>query len=349
MAAEVTQIVSLRDGLQSGIADLLKAEDMSCAPTMDGLVHAIVALARYREEGVALFPQVFICDDAKELASIIQAQDLICIGEGPREGATVEHVLKRCAPLARQNWAVYIERGEKSFSYGVFRTSSQPLAVRPAEALVSTAGNPPSHAVMAYQIGPDVVEVLASCGRRLHVHFSAARWTEPSPRQAVNDLADAITADLSPEIRVDARRFLFKSLAGALRTSHGTIVAVTKEFAEPVQKLFADCSPLKPVLDLGSRIQDYKASPGGEELAALTSSADLLEGVLGSDGVTVFSTDSKVLAYRAFIIPEGSAADQVAGGARLRTYKSLCKAVGSSLVAVFYQSHDGENGFFRGP
>lgn len=347
--AEGTQIISLRDGLQSGVTDLLKAEGMSCTPTMEGLVQAIVALSKYHEEGVALFPELFISDDAKQLASIVQAQDLICVGKGPREAATVEQALKRCAPLARDGWAVYIERLEGGFAYGVLRTSSHPLALNSAEALISTGGNQILHAVMASQIGPEVVELLASCGRRIHVHFSAARWTEPSPRRAVYDLAEALTADVNAAVKSDTCRFLSKTVATALRSSHGTIVAVTKGFDEPVRKLFADCSALEPPIDVAQRVMDYKATKGPEELTALTASATLIQGLLASDGITVFSSDAKVLAYRAFIAPDTSATEQPAGGARLRTYKTLCKAVADAqLVAVFYQSHDGKNGLSRG-
>jgi len=84
------KVISFRADLQSEIADILKVEDMACPATMEGLLHVCVALSRYREEGLPLFPEVFICDDAKQVASLIQAQDLIRIGRGPREAATLE-------------------------------------------------------------------------------------------------------------------------------------------------------------------------------------------------------------------------------------------------------------------
>jgi hypothetical protein len=55
--------ISLRKPLRGAVDGLLDAEAMACLNTQDGLVSIIDALARYREEGRELFPEVYLIDD----------------------------------------------------------------------------------------------------------------------------------------------------------------------------------------------------------------------------------------------------------------------------------------------
>jgi len=161
------------------------------------------------------------------------------------------------------------------------------------------------------------------------------------------DLADAITKDITDaEHREGTRRFLRRALGAALQTGHGTIIAVIKSLGPSLKELFADSVPLSPPLDVAGRVKDYMANPGAEELSALGSASTLIAGILQTDGITVFTTNGNVLAYRVFV--SAGHVKKVAGGARVRTFKTLCDAVGAELAAVFYQSHDGNSEFFGG-
>ena len=84
---------------------------------------------------------------------------------------------------------------------------------------------------------------------------------------------------------------------------------------------------------VAQRVRDYLANPGAEESSALGSAATLMGGILQTDGITVFSTTGKILSYRVFV--SAGQVKQVAGGARLRTFRTLCDVVGAELVAVF--------------
>lgn len=64
--------------------------------------------------------------------------------------------------------------------------------------------------------------------------------------------------------------------------------------------------------------------------------------MIGSDGITVFSTKGKLLAYNCFIKSANQVNGKpVVGGARTRAYEALVKKIGNGIDAVFVQSQDG--------
>lgn len=105
-----TKTVSFRTQLKGTLSDFLKKEDMCCPQTEDGLLELVVALSHYTEEGHPLFPQVVLCDNLDTTLSLLQGSDALTIGLGPRDQSTISFALKRCAPLARGGWVIYIQR-----------------------------------------------------------------------------------------------------------------------------------------------------------------------------------------------------------------------------------------------
>ena len=126
---------SFRSLLTGAVADFLGDIGMSCTDTQAALAGLIVALESYREEGAPLFPQVFFCDSLDQTVRALQAREPIAIGSGPRSVDTVKRALKKCAPLARAGWAIYVQRGLGVFDYGVLRSTNFALAPSPLEAL----------------------------------------------------------------------------------------------------------------------------------------------------------------------------------------------------------------------
>src|SRR6266403_2586292 len=125
--------ISFRRELTGALIDFLRDEGMACQDTAESLVELVVALSMYQAEGEPLYPQVFVADDLDGMVRLLQAREVIPIGEGPRSGATLRHALKLCAPLAHGGWAVYVQRAPGRFSYGVFRVASLPLSVDPTD------------------------------------------------------------------------------------------------------------------------------------------------------------------------------------------------------------------------
>jgi hypothetical protein len=112
------------------------------------------------------------------------------------------------------------------------------------------------------------------------------------------------------------------------------LIAVVK--GRTVPAWLKDCVVLEPPLDICTEVvavkDDAKAIP---DLDALS---DLVCGMFCSDGIVIFDTRARVLAYNAFIRAKVT---DVEGGARKRAYQALCLKKGKGLVAVFFQSQDG--------
>lgn len=60
--------------------------------------------------------------------------------------------------------------------------------------------------------------------------------------------------------------------------------------------------------------------------------------MLCCDGIVVFDTQARVVAYNGFIKLKAS---NIVRGARPRAYHALCEKVGKGLKADFFQSQDG--------
>src|SRR4051794_29802282 len=125
MAPKSPRSLSFRDLLTGVVSDFLRDEEMACLETTEGLVELVVALADYRQEGTALYPEIYFCDDLRQMLSLVGASDSFQIGSGPRSAATLRRGLKRCAPLAQGGWCIYVVRSNHEFTYGVFCGSNQ--------------------------------------------------------------------------------------------------------------------------------------------------------------------------------------------------------------------------------
>lgn len=125
-----------------------------------------VALAGYREEEQLLYPVVFLCADSTALAA--EGQRLV-LGEG-NNPPEVMRALKKCAPLCRGGWAMFLELGPERWVHGIFRSRTLCFTPNP-----SAGGRFVQPGTLAYvrSLAPDVVELGGPNGRT-HVHLSAS-------------------------------------------------------------------------------------------------------------------------------------------------------------------------------
>ena len=149
--ASTLTTLSLRRQLNEAVGAFLERERMTCPKTHEGLITLINALGHYTEEGKALFPVVFIFDSLREILQVLPESEAVEIGEDIKHPATMAKALKKCAPLARRGWEVYIERRPKKFGYGLFRCGSTALSLSPAEILIDK-GDPAVQVFMLRQV-----------------------------------------------------------------------------------------------------------------------------------------------------------------------------------------------------
>lgn len=349
------KILSFRPLLSGSLNEFLESEDMECPKTGRALVELVVRLSSYREEGVNLFPKVLVCDDLAHVKKLLQCSSSIEIGSGPRHEDSMNQALKRCAPLARVGWAIYVHRAGETFRYGVLREPSSPVSLDIRDSIADLAGQ--VTVLVVSQLGDKAVEIVGGKGRRQVVHFSAAREEQVSPRLAVEMLAKAVSQKCLSGLQEALASFLRNFLSSALRRGHGALVAVVDSDGSLPSSWSGkdegvDGVVLDEPIDLASAIEAYRREESATTLAYILSLTDLVEGMLSSDGITLFGSTGKVLGYNIFVrTPENNGAlpSSMVGGARRRAYRTLEGLVErKELLAAFFRSSDGNTEFVGG-
>jgi hypothetical protein len=335
-------VLSFRHLLSDAVASFLHEAGMSAAQVVEPLSELIVTLSRYREEGEPLFPVAFLGDDLQEMLRVLDGKDAVAIGTGPRTRETIQRALKQCAPLGQGRWwSLYVLLVPDGFAYGIFRTEPFPLVETPLERM-RRAGDRSLRMVGVLQLAENVIELRGMGGLYRHIFLSGARAEVTLPTVAMDELSLGLTADVKEPARGLTRDFYRRVLFEAMQASHGTLVAVLPRGSEG-SPLFVDGVMLSEPIDMVARVMRYHESPGVEAAASVSSAAQLMRGMMATDGITVLRSDGFILGYNVFIRHPETLIREPArvGGARRRTYEVLCARVGRELTTAFFRSQDG--------
>ncbi|MFL5356320.1 hypothetical protein [Archangium sp.] len=335
-------VLSFRHLLSDAVASFLHEAGLGAVQVVEPLSELIVTLSRYREEGEPLFPVAFLGDDLQEMLRVLDGKDAVAIGTGPRTRETIQRALKQCAPLGQGRWwSLYVLLVPDGFAYGIFRTDPFPLVETPLERM-RRAGDRSLRMVGVLQLAENVIELRGMGGLYRHIFLSGARAEVTLPTVAMDELSLGLTADVKEPARGLTRDFYRRVLFEAMQASHGTLVAVLPRDSES-SPLFVDGVMLSEPIDMVARVMRYHESPGVEAASAVSSAAQLLRGMMATDGITVLRSDGFILGYNVFIRHPETLIREPArvGGARRRTYEVLCARVGRELTTAFFRSQDG--------
>ena len=329
--------ITFRTQLLGGVTDFCKESQLSLV-TPYFLVELVARLVGYQEESVKLTPQVYITDDIDLLTGMLPGGDKIDLATTTADEIGVEEMLKLSAPLAVGDWRIFGQQFGEDLRFGLFRGSSSPISVKVDDIMLTDQKE--SAVVKAHQVARDCVEIISSQGSRHHVFFDHSKEDTPPPFQHTENLVDAITRRVDPEEKGAVQSFLTRTIMTALRKSHGSILAVTN-MSRPPKFLSEDAVLLDDPFDFPAMIKALRS----EDLSSdfLERKANLLEGMLSSDGITLFNERGRLLGYRCFIQISGKQA--VVGGARRRAFNALYARLGRGLAAVYMQSQDGRSDF----
>lgn len=344
-----TKTISFRSQLKGSISDFLAKENMQCPHTENGLLELVVALSHYTEEGNFLFPEIILCDDLKTTLSLLQCSDPIQIGRGDRNNNTVLQAIKRCAPLTRETWKIYILRLQGHFEYGIFKAPYSPTALSIRDTILSLSEeNQTFRLIYASQIAEKAVELIGTCSGSLNLYLSATPDDEPSPAKNLNLLIKILCSEIDIALKEQAESFIKTILINALRQTHGTIIGVI-DSVDQISKISTDGIIVNLEFDLSKLVDDHEKKHTDQSLSDLICYGNLLSGMIASDGIVFLNTRGNILGYNFFVkdsetseIPQST----LIGGARRRAFSILCKMVDNNLAkACFFQSNDGSTKF----
>lgn len=330
--------ITFRTQLIGGVTEFCQHSQLHFLSNALHLVELIVMLARYREEGVSLYPKVYLTNDKNTLTAMLPDGEVLKIGSSNPDLSGLKSAIKKSAPLATNGWLIYIETSEDCLEYGVFKGSGNPISVLVDDVLLTESDN--IFVVKASQIADDCVEIRSNRGGQHFIFLSHRKEESPPPLQYLGQLISSITKNTPEDIKEPTISFLNRLFISALRESHGCIIAVTN-MTKPPKMLSDDGVILEDPIDFSKLVLELKKER--IDPSHLVSKGDLLKGMLNSDGIILFDDKGRLLGYNCFV--KVSNKDNVIGGARKRAFASIKSKIGRGLTAAFIQSQDGWTDF----
>ena len=331
--------ITFRNHLLGSISDFADKCQMGAIVSPAILVEIIVSLSHYEEEGAKLRPEVYICKNIDRMLQLLPGYGVLQVGTLPLEETSVKVILKKCAPLAIDGWHIYLDESEGHIRFGVFRDSLSLLTVPIDEIVFANAGTD-IKLVRVHQVANDCVEIRNHCGGYHNIFLSNKKESAIPPEKYLNDLVKSICDRVNLNIQEPVETYLKRVMQRGLRASHGTLIVVCRTTRLP--KFLSDGVRLTPPIDFAHMMKNDETSKN----TTLSANASLLMGMLSADGIVAFSNDAKIIAYNCFIAnPLKVAGGNVIGGARRRTFDTLCRRLGKGTFAAFIQSQDGFTDF----
>lgn len=345
-------IVTYRHSVRGALDEFIEKTKFKGLLRSDAMIEIAASVARHHEEGVQLFPQVYICENTEEFRKQVPDGELYMLGESSDVRQGVTKAMKKCSPLVSRDWEIIIEVNAKGCRFGIFKSSSVPTALSLETTYFSGELDTLPAAIRVSCKRPSVVTFRSDCGKSLTVCFTHDEVSAESLISPADQLAEHILTEVRDEpLREATSVFLVKIFQQALKGSHGTLVSVVdKKWADEKQlpQLFADGVKLVPCVDIVGAVRNLRGSSGNlEAICAPLSYYELVRGMLTFDGITVFSSDGRIIAYNVFVNAPSTTSlprDQISG-ARKRAFDVLRDNLGETVLAAFYQSHDGKTEF----
>jgi hypothetical protein len=295
----------------------------------------------YQEEGTPLFLDAFVTSDLTQMVAPIPQSTCLRIGVTSFDEDGVRSAVKKTAPLVRGCWKMYLCASGGDLMFGLFRDSGHPLNV-PINVAIQSGGVGSTPFLRITKTAQDSVKVASHDGKEVLLSFTNAKAAAADAGETLELLSKQICSGLEDKSAQHCTTYLNSLLSTAIRESHGALVAVVSSKRLPAS--LKDCTRWDPPLDVGGAVTLARNDP--TTLPQLNALGSIVCGIFCTDGVVVFDTRARVLAYGAFVRLKASSA---IGGARKRAFEALSKKLGIGLVAVFFQSQDGASDLRRYP
>jgi hypothetical protein len=337
---QVVSKSSLRKEVLTSVEAFLYKEGFKrCDITQIGILDLIDKIADYYEEGTCLFPEIIVTNNFEFFKSI--PCKVLPVRECELTSDEFSQVLKLCAPLATNNWVIYIEVNKPKMRYGLINAEIADNSPSLYDQTVGTLKENIDSITLAYlrNVGQKTVELVGLRERNL-ISFTLKDFDFDG--DTINKLTRMFVKNITliSETDIGAAN---KHLLNTLRESHGALIGIVENVPKEIRKL------IKGIPD-GVYLTDAVALVDSIVLAGKEKSSDLsislrnelalLAGMINQDGITVFSTDGKILAYHLFIKQSKESDTDVVGGARKRAFFAMQKS--GLFKACLMKSQEGK-------
>jgi len=331
---------SIRESLQGALHDFVRSSGFENVHLEEMIRELVGMLASYREEGLPLFPEVFLFSSTNGLTALAPSSTQITLGKARLEADSSADILKGCAPLAASGWAIFVVKEENGVRYGLFRASRHALAMGAEESMLGLGRDEP--VIIIRNRGHLTVELRSATGDRFNAVLTTSSAKTSSLEKHVEIFVTAATEALMDG--EDFRPYLRRLLTDTLQRCHGTLLGVVEDQQTEIDPTFRDGTWPSPRIALAELRAAAAKTATADSLADLTAAEVLVQGMINSDGIVLFGSDGSVLAFRVFLKPNDEEATKLpeSGGGRRRTYELMKLRLGAAFKAVFFRSQDGQ-------
>jgi hypothetical protein len=332
---------SLREHVSDAIGNFLYREGFQPNEvTPLGILEAINLISDYHEEGVPLFPEIIVTNSLEFFKTIPNKE--LAIASGKLTVDEFKKAIKLCAPLAIDNWVIFIEVTADHIRYGLVSAEMTETSLSIYNQTVGDLKVEYEKTTIAYirNIGQKTVE-LSGLKNKLTVSLTLDAPTHMTFNE-ISTISKAIASKCDENIRQQISTYFEKTITAAQRIGHGNLIAVVKEDEDTVAALQAtekNGTYLPLPIDFEQLIRDAENDRSNETSINLKSYTSILKAMLNCDGITIFTNRGKLIAYHLLIKSYEKEGENLVGGARSKAFASMQNS--GLFLSCFYKSQDG--------
>ena len=337
---------TLREYVIESIGSFLHREKFQTDDVTEfGILEVINLISDYHEEGNALYPEVILTNDMHFFKTIPNKE--LLINEAELSIDEFKKAIKLCAPLAIDNWVIFIEVKNNKIRYGVVSAEMTETSLSIYNQTVGDLKVEYENTTIAYirNIGQKTVE-LTGLKNNLIVSLTLDSVKENS-NEDIHFIVDEITAKCDVNYKALINNFLKKVIINALRIGHGNLIGIVNDSEEDLNKLMTekDAIFLPEPINFQNLVVETETEKNNETSVNLKSYASILKSMLNHDGITIFTNTGKLIGYH-LLIKEHKVDGQVNnGGARSKAFLSMQNC--NFFTSCFYKSQDGNMKFWK--
>lgn len=318
----------------------------------EGILNLIDSTSSYREEGVDLFPEIFITDKIDEVLRTLPFCKKVEIGSKAISVKEFSQALKLCAPLSKDGWVIYMNISEAELKYGLVSSEISELSPTFRKQAVGELSQNSNDYAIAYlqNAGNKSVLLVGSETEASALICLSLNDREVALGESLNKVCAAITQNIEHRYKETCCSYFEKVIGNALIQGHGNLIGVVKDDTDAIQKLkerHPDGIYLVDSIDICDLVIQSEDQKTSEASTSNRLHSSLLQSMLNHDGLTVFSSKGKVLGYHVFVKSDGSEGGDVVGGARTRAYEVIKSS--NVFECCFYKSQDGNEKIWSKP
>jgi hypothetical protein len=332
---------SLREHVLSSIGSFLYKEGFQANDTTPlGILESINLISDYHEEGVPLFPEIIITNSL-DFFKTIPNKDIV-IAEGILSVDEFKKAIKLCAPLAIDNWIIFIEISGNTIKYGLVSAEMTETSLSIYNQTVGELKVEYDNTTIAYirNIGQKTVE-LVGLKNRLVVSLTLDAPSETSFKE-IQSISQSIAENCEKNYKQQIAIFFEKTITSALRIGHGNLIGIIEHSDRTIVEI-ADKEKngtyLPSHINFEQLIIEAETDKSNETSMNLKSFASILKAMLNHDGITIFTNKGRLIGYHLLISTHEKKGQNIIGGARSKAFASMENC--NLFKSCFYKSQDG--------